>query len=91
MIVKNKWSLGEVALHLPPLSSYFKDVSGATFQRFTFEEKVGEEWCVVLLDDPQFSRELGGLKPFNLYATTGAARASAAAYNLLSATSGDDR
>ena len=62
---------------MPPLPSEYRNVSGATFQPFTFDENVGKELCVVLLDDPQFSRELGKLKPFNLHATSGAVRTSA--------------
>ena len=77
MIFRNKWSLGKVALHVPPLPSEFVGASGAVFQPVTFDDKVGEEICVVFLDDPQFSRELGALKPFHLSATTGAARTSA--------------
>jgi len=77
MIFKNKWSLGKVELHVPPLPPEFKGASGAAFQPFTFEEKAGEEICVVFFDDPQFSRELGALKPFHLNAITGAARTSA--------------
>jgi len=77
MTFENKWSLGNVALHVPPLPSEYKGVSGAAFQAFTFDENVGKEICAVFLDDPQFSRELGALKPFQLNATTGTARTSA--------------
>lgn len=76
MLFRKKWSLGKVQLHLPPLPPVYRGVSGAAFQTFTFEERVGEETCLVLLDDPQFSRKLGALKPFNLVAVTGAANTS---------------
>ena len=71
MIIKNKLSLGKVALHLPPLPSEYQGASGATFQAFTFDESVGKEICVVFFDDPQFSRELSALKPFQLNAASG--------------------
>jgi len=77
MILKNNWSLGKVALHVPPLPPEYQGVSGAAFQAFTFDESVGREVCAVFFDDPQFSRELGALKLFHLIATTGTARTSA--------------
>jgi hypothetical protein len=77
MNIKNKWSLGQVALHVPPLPAEYQGVSGAAFQAFTFDESVGKEICAVFFDDPKFSRELGALKPFHLHATTGTARTSA--------------
>ena len=77
MTFENKWSLGKVALHVPPLPSEYEGVSGAAFQAFTFDENVGKEICAVFFDDPQFSRELGALKPFRLNASTGTARTSA--------------
>jgi hypothetical protein len=71
MVLKNKLSLEKVALHLPPLPSEYQGVSGATFQAFTFDESVGKEVCAVFFDDPQFSRELSALKPFQLNAAAG--------------------
>jgi hypothetical protein len=71
MILKNKLSLEKVALHVPPLPPEYQGVSGATFQPFTFDESVGKEICAVFFDDPQFSRELSALKPFQLNAVTG--------------------
>ena len=79
MILKNKLSLGKVALHLPPLPPEYQGVSGATFQAFTFDESVGKEICAVFFDDPQFSRELSALKPFQLSAAAGVRRTSAGA------------
>ena len=77
MMLKNKWSREKVALHVPPLPSEYQGVSGATFQAFTLDESVGKEICAVFFDDPQFSRELGALKPFHLYASNGTVRTSA--------------
>ena len=71
MIIKNKLSLEKVALHLPPLPPEYQGVSGATFQAFTIDESVGKEICAVFFDDPQFSRELSALKPFQLNAVSG--------------------
>ena len=76
-MLKNNWSLGKVALHVPPLPPEYQGVSGAAFQAFTFDESVGKEICAVFFDDPRFSRELGELKLFHLNAVTGTARTSA--------------
>jgi hypothetical protein len=77
MILKNKWSLGEVALHVPPLPPEYQGVSGAVFQAFTFDESVGKEVCAVFFDEPQFSRELGAAESFHLIATSGTVRTTA--------------
>jgi hypothetical protein len=79
MILKNKLSLEKVALHVPPLPPEYQGASGATFQAFTFDENVGKEICAVFFDDPQFSRELGALKPFQLNTATNVVRTSAGA------------
>jgi hypothetical protein len=79
MTLENKLSLAKVALHVPPLPSEYQGVSGAAFQAFTFDESVGKEICAVFFDDPQFSRELGALKPFQLSAVTGVMPTSAGA------------
>jgi hypothetical protein len=34
-------------------------------------------WCLVVLDDPEFSRQLGRIKHLDLNATSGAVRTSA--------------
>ena len=90
MILKNNWSLEKVAPHVPPLPPEYQGVSGATFQAFTLDESVGKEICAVFFDDPQFSRELGALKPFHLYASNGTVRTSAGviAYIIWSISSG---
>ena len=90
MILKNNRSIGKVALKVPPLPPEYQGVSGATFQAFTLDESVGEEVCAVFFDDPQFSRELGALKPFELHATSGTARTTAGviAYIIWSISSG---
>jgi len=77
MILKNKLSLEKVALHVPPLPPEYQGVSGSVLQAFTFDESVGKEICAVFLDDPQFSRELGALKPFQLNAVSGVKPTSA--------------
>lgn len=77
MLLHNKWTGGKTHLQIPPLPPEYTGTSGALFKAFTFDKKVGEETALILLDDPQFSRELGSLKPFTLRATTGMVRTSA--------------
>ncbi len=74
--LSNKWTNGKVNFQIPPLPTEYRRASGAFFQSFTFEETVSEETALIIIDDPQFSRELGILNPFELWATPGMARTS---------------
>ena len=77
MIIHNRWTGGKTQLHIPPLPSEYKGISGALLSSFIFEQKVGEEAALFLFDDPQFARKLGTLNPFDLKALTGMVRTSA--------------
>lgn len=76
---ENRWTGGEVHLVFPPLPPYMRRQSGALFQRFAFSKEVGEEVALFLLDDPEFARQLGQLKPFHLAARCGMVHTSAGA------------
>lgn len=77
MLLHNKWTHGRTKLHLPALPAEYVAMSGTMFKAFTFDSKVGEETCLLILDDPEFACELGCLNPFHLRATAGMARTSA--------------
>lgn len=44
------------------------------FQTLAFDVRVGPEVALLFLDDPGFSRKLGRMKPFRLFARSGAVR-----------------
>lgn len=73
----NRWTGGKTHLVFPPLPPDLRGQSGAVFQSFVFTAGVGQEVALFLLDDPDFARELGGLKPFHLVAKCGMAETSA--------------
>lgn len=73
----NRWTGGKMHLVFPPLPPDLRGQSGAIFQSFVFTTGVGQEVALFLLDDPDFARELGSLKPFHLVAKCGAVETSA--------------
>ncbi|HSK78302.1 MAG TPA: hypothetical protein VLQ45_17755 [Thermoanaerobaculia bacterium] len=46
----NQWTRGPIELELPPLPSELKDISGCLLQTGTFDDTVGEEVFLVILD-----------------------------------------
>lgn len=76
MFRRNRWFGGNVKLIIPPLPPQYLRQNGPLFQSFTFDPKIGDEVALFFLEDPQFSYELGHLKPFNLWANNGVARTS---------------
>ncbi len=77
MLRRNKWSGDKVNLVLPPLPPEYRGQSSAVFQAFCFDPQIGDEVALFLLDDPEFSRQVGKLRPIKLFATTGVVRTSA--------------
>jgi hypothetical protein len=77
MRLNNQWKGGKGQFKIPSLSPEYRGASGAVFKSLTFAPNVGEETALLLLDDPQYSRELGELNPFHLKAITGMVRTSA--------------
>ena len=77
MFQRNQWFGGRVKLICPPLPPGLVGQSCAVLRSVVFDAKVGEEVVLYLLDDPEFARQLGRLKPFHLDAKTGAVRTSA--------------
>lgn len=77
MFRRNRWFGGRVKLIAPPLHPALVGQSCAVLRSVVFDPKVGQEVVLYLLDDPDFSRQLGRLKPFHLVARTGAVRTSA--------------
>lgn len=73
----NKWRGGQMHLKLPTLPQQYRGQSGAMFETTCLDETVGDEVILVILDDPQYSREIAALSPFNLFAKTGAIRTNA--------------
>ncbi len=74
---ENRWKGGRVHLVLPPLPPHLQGQSGALFQSYVFSEEVGEGIALLLIDDPEFAKQLGALTPFHLNAKCGAVRTSA--------------
>lgn len=77
MFLRNLWKKGNVHLEIPPLPPEYQCVSGSVFKDFIFDSKVGNETALLLLEDPEFAKKLGSLKPFNLYSVPGMVRTSA--------------
>lgn len=46
----NQWTRGPIELELPPLPSRLQDISGCLLQTGTFDDTVGEEAFLVILD-----------------------------------------
>ena len=77
--MENAWLGGKVHLVFPPLAPELLGKSGALFQNYVFSPDVGRETALFLLEDRDFARQIGKLKPFNLAANSGVAYTSAGA------------
>ena len=77
MFLCNEWKGGNIHLEVPPLPPERKFTSGAMLDKLTVDPSVGEETALFLLDDPDFAKQLGTQRQFNLDAASGMVRTSA--------------
>src|SRR5680860_37785 len=68
---ENHWTHGTTNIVFPPLSSDLRGRHGCLFHRFTFDPAVGEEICLIYMEEPQFAA-FSKVDPLNLIATSGA-------------------
>ena len=71
---ENRWRHGRTNIVFPPLPPDLRGRHGCLFHRFTFDSAVGEEICVVYMEEPEFAAAFRKIDPFNLNANTGAVR-----------------
>lgn len=79
MLFSRKKPRDKATFSLLPLPAEWVGVSGTVFQTFTPESSTEAHHVLIILDDPEFSRQLARLQPFDLSATTGAVSTSAGA------------
>jgi hypothetical protein len=75
--IDNRWRGGEVHLQFPPPDPAMLGRRGVSFQEAIFDQTVGTETFVLLLDDPEYAAEMGGLHCLNLTVTCAVVRTSA--------------
>src|SRR5262245_18460397 len=71
---ENRWAHEEGYFVFPALPPEVRGRHGRALHRLTFDEKIGEEICVVYLEQPEFVDKFSNIVPFNLIAHPGLAR-----------------
>ncbi len=87
------WRGGMVDPDLGPMPEQYRGQSGCLFRPGVFEEAVGEELYLLMLEESGFVQRVASADPFNLSCTTGVATTSAGtlAFLLWSVYDGPDR
>jgi hypothetical protein len=74
MKIQNRWTHGTQNFALPNLPVNLTGRHGCNLQRMTFDPSIGEEICVVYMEEPAFADHFSEVHPFNLIAHSGLAR-----------------
>jgi hypothetical protein len=68
---ENRWRLGPRALAVPPLPESLRGSSGCLLARAIFDEEVGVEVYLAILEESGWSLSLAAASPFNLFCKSG--------------------
>jgi hypothetical protein len=74
MVLKNQWKHPPRALTVPPLPERLRGKSGCLLARAIFDESVGTEVYLAVLEEPTWCVAIGEARPFKLLCRSGLAR-----------------
>jgi hypothetical protein len=69
----NKWTKGERHLVRPPLPADMRGITGCRLDWGVFDQDVGPEFFVTIMERSAFSLKLAAVKPFKMFCKTGMA------------------
>ena len=74
MHLDNRWTSGSRALVVPPLPPRLHGMSGCLLARAIFDEAVGVEIYLAILEEPSWCLPIAGMRPFKLFCKSGLAQ-----------------
>lgn len=74
MRLDNRWKRGSRALVVPPLPPRLHGMSGCLLARAIFDDSVGVETYLAILEEPSWCLPIAGTRPFKLFCKSGLAQ-----------------